>query len=168
MISDLTVAFNISLPDDFLSSDTSSASPGEAGHFLSQETGPTLSQEVGPTLLQCASSDAFDSFRTAFLSQSMTSYVDTIQSNSHDNDNWSHASKLMKLHYDNIGRLFTERGSTNQYAIVDIVTSSAPKFQNQIFFKFYDTSIFQTPPSFDDLYEYEKIPSFFFLIPTTT
>jgi hypothetical protein len=40
----------------------------------------------------------------------MSSYIDTIQSTDHDNDNWSHlplpythASKLMKPHYDNIG-----------------------------------------------------------------
>ena len=97
----------------------------------------------------------------------MSSYFDTLQLTDHDDDNWSHlslpyahASKLMKPHYDNIGRLFTERGSTNQYAIVDIVTSSAPKFQNQICFKFYDTSMLQTPLSLDDLYEYEEISSF--------
>ena len=89
----------------------------------------------------------------------MSSYADNLQSASDDIDTWSHlslpyahASKLMKPHYDNIGRLFTELGSTNQYAIVDIVTSSAPKFQSQICFKFYDMSIFPTPPSLDDLY----------------
>ena len=39
VITDPTVAFNISLPDDPLSGDSPSASP--------KETGPTLSQEVG-------------------------------------------------------------------------------------------------------------------------
>jgi hypothetical protein len=97
----------------------------------------------------------------------MSSYIDTLQSDSDAIDNWSHlplpyahASKLIQPHFDNIGRLFVERGSSNQYAIVDIVTSSAPQFQNQICFKFYDTSIFPSPPSLDDLYEYEEISSF--------
>ena len=64
----------------------------------------------------------------------MSSYVDTLQTVSDDIYNWSHlplpyahATKLMKPHYDNIGRLFTERGSTNMYVIVDIVISSASK-----------------------------------------
>ena len=60
MISDPTVSFN-SLPDDSLSSDSSCASPEEAGPTLSQEVGPTFSQEVGPTLLQGANSAALDS-----------------------------------------------------------------------------------------------------------
>ena len=143
VISDPTVALNISLPDDSLSSDSFSTSPEEVRPTLSQEVGPTLSQEVGPTLLHGAYYDAFDSSRSVSLSQSMSSYIDTIQLNAHDYDNWTHlplpyahAPKLVKPHYDSIGRLFTERGSTNQYAIVDIVTSSAPKFQNQICFKF--------------------------------
>ena len=66
-ISDPTVAFNTSLPDDSLSSDTSSSSPEEGGPTslnltvssnveevwptLSEEVGPTLSKEVGPTLI---------------------------------------------------------------------------------------------------------------------
>ena len=167
MISDPTVVFN-SLPDDSLSSDSSSSSPPEeTGPTLSQEAGPTLSQEVGPTTLQGAHSAALDSSRPVFLSQSMSSFVDTLLLTDHDNNNWSHlpliyahASTSIKQYYDHIGRVFTERGSTNQYAIVDIVTSSAPKFQSQICFKFYDTSIFPSPPSLDDLYEYEEISSF--------
>jgi len=66
----------------------------------------------------------------------------------------------MKPHYANIGQLFTKRGSTNRYAIVGIVRSSATEFNYQIYFKFYDTSIFSTPPSLDDLYEYVEFSPF--------
>jgi hypothetical protein len=48
-------------------------------------------------------------------------------------------------------------------SVVDVVTSSAPKCLNQICFKFYDTSIFQTPPSLHDLYEYEEDSYYQFL-----
>ena len=61
VITDPAVAFNIPLLDNSLNSDSSSASPEEAGSTLSQEVGPTLSQEVGSTLLQGANSDALDS-----------------------------------------------------------------------------------------------------------
>ena len=62
--------------------DTTSASPEEAGPTssnLSEEARPVLSKEVGPTpLLQGANSGAFDSSRSVSLSQSMSSYVDSI------------------------------------------------------------------------------------------
>jgi hypothetical protein len=178
VISDPNVVSNpvSSLPEDTFSTDTSIASPEEPGpislHLTAsstvEEDGPTLSEEVGPipslkigpTLLQGANS-ASNSSSFVSLSQSMSSYVDTLQSDSDNIEHWSHlplpyahASKLIKPHYDNIGRLFAERGSSNKYAIVDIVTSSAPQFHDTICFKFYDTSIFPSPPSLDDLYEY--------------
>jgi len=105
VISDPNVVFNTSSPDDSLSSDTFSASPEEAGlnsrrisvslsleevgSTLSEEVGPTLSDETGPLILQGTNS-TFDTSRPVSLSQSMSSYVDTIQLSSHDNYNWSH------------------------------------------------------------------------------
>ena len=138
----------------------------EVGPTLPEEAGPTPSSTVGPTLLQ-GNHSAFDATQSVSLFQSMSAYIDNLYSASDEIDNWSHlllpyahASKLIQPHYDNIGRVFTERGSKNSFAIVDTVTSSAPKFKDQICFEFYDTSIVSTTPTLDDLYDYEEISSF--------
>jgi len=49
---------------------------------------------------------------------------------------------------------------TQIHTIIDIVSSSAPAFKDQICFKFYDTSIFSVLPSLDDIYKYQGISSF--------
>jgi len=101
MISDPKVAFNTLQSDDFFSSDTPSSSLEEVGptslnltvtqsveevrSTFSKEAGPTSSSKVGPTLLQGTNS-AFDTTRSVSLSQSMSSYVDTLQSVSDDID----------------------------------------------------------------------------------
>ena len=89
----------------YLICDTSSASPEAAGHTslnltvsstfeeagptLPEEGGPTFSSKIGPNLFQGTNS-ASDSSSFVSLSQSMTSYIDNLQSASDDIDTWSY------------------------------------------------------------------------------
>jgi len=84
-----------------------------------------------------------------------------------DINRWTHkplsyqdAPKYLRPSYDNIGRKFTDLALDAQYEIVDICKSSSPEFKTIYTYKFFDTSIFATPPSLDDLYEYEHVETF--------
>ena len=67
---------------------------------------------------------------------------------------WSHtplpykdASVLFRPHFDNIGRSFTDKNASMTFEIVDICVSTAPAPDiPMITYKYYDTSVFSSPP----------------------
>jgi hypothetical protein len=110
---------------------------------ISVEGGPpSIAEEGGPTSLP-PSADINDLHRWSHISLP-----------------YSSAPSSVRPKYDNIGRNFTDLSLNTTFQITDICISSAPDFKELYTFKFYDTSIFSTPPSLDDLYEYEEIDSF--------
>ena len=141
-----TVSVSIPVSTSFSNMDSDSilVSPPVSAS-ISVEGGPTLiAEEGGPTPLSLISErDLDDLYRWSHVSLP-----------------YSSAPPSLRPKYDNIGRQFTDLGLHTPFEITDICKSSAPDFKEIYTFKFYDTSIFSTPPSLDDLYEYEEIDSF--------
>ena len=85
--------------------------------------------------------------------------IDDINCWTHSSLSYQQAPKYLRPAYDNIGRKFTDLNLDIQFEITDICRSSAPNFKTSYTFKFYDTSMFPSPPSLDALYEYEQVDS---------
>jgi hypothetical protein len=128
----------ISIPDD------SATTPMlEEGGPIPDEGGP-IPEEGGPTPL-------------SFLPDTA---LDAVNSWKHTPLTYQDAPKYLHPSFNNIGRKFTDLALDTQFEIVDICKSSAPDFKTIYTYKFYDTSIFATPPSLADLYEYEHVETF--------
>jgi hypothetical protein len=71
------------------------------------------------------------------------------------------ASAASKFAYPHIGRSFVEKNTNTTYRITDIVMVSSNSTQPTSCVKFYDISLYKSPPSDVNLYEYESIHEFF-------
>ena len=71
------------------------------------------------------------------------------------------APAASKFAYPHIGRSFVEKDTNTTYRITDIVTVASPLTTPTACVKFYDVSLYSSPYTDSDLYEYESIQDFF-------
>jgi len=120
-----------------------------------------ISEKLSPMLVKFGKTGA----STSPVLDSATILQDVLDS---DEPRWTHTSLdyqvapvLLRPHYDNIGRTFVDKQNSMTYEIVDICYSSAPAPEVPMnTYKYYDTSVFSSPPSNPDMYEYEGIDFF--------
>jgi len=119
-----------------------------------------IPEKLSPMLVHFGKTGA-----SILTSQNPATILQDILSSPSDEPRWTHipleynvAPVEIRHHYDNIGRNFYDKQANMHYEIVDICTSSAPApYVPMVTYKYYDTSVFSSPPSNDDMYEYEGV-----------
>ena len=71
------------------------------------------------------------------------------------------ASASIKFTFAHINSSFLEKITNTTYFITDIVNLSSPDISKTPCLKFYDMSLYKSPPKDNDSYEYESISEFF-------
>ena len=71
------------------------------------------------------------------------------------------APASIKYAFSHINSKFIEKITNTTYFITDIVNLSSPEISKTPCLKFYDMSLYKSPPKDNDSYEYESISEFF-------
>ena len=121
-----------------------------------------LSDELPPTSYT-------DVYFTSFPSTTATSSIFEVDPSVEDNSgdftyvpiSIAQAPAAIKFAFSHINNNFIEQSTNTTYQITDIVNLSSSSLSKTPCVKFYDKTLFKSPPKDSSLYEYESVSEFF-------